>query len=40
MINKKILGVTCHNSKDLAKKQSKIKQIIWLLDLFINQTQA
>ena len=32
----KILGITCHNSKRLARRQLRIKQIILLLDRFLN----
>ena len=33
----KILGITCHNSKILANEAIGIKQIILLLDHFLNQ---
>ena len=36
-LKKKILGITCHNSKILQIMLLRIKQIILLLDHFLNQ---
>ena len=36
-LKSKIFGITCHNSKNLAKMQLNLKQIILHLDHFLNQ---
>ncbi len=39
ILGKKIIGITCHNSIPLAKKQLRVVQIILLLELFFLRKQ-
>ena len=39
ILKNKIIGITCHNSKDLIKGAMKKKQTILLLELFFHQKQ-